>query len=161
PNLLIMCAADEDQRSWVSEDYQQTIFAHFVIEGLKGAAAKEGQVSVQDLFDYVKEQVESWVRNNRRAVQTPRLLGPANPEDLKALAEKMIIGSAELSNYKKIDPSTLPNYTPPESLLKKWEERDELARSFPNPWTYTPHLWRRYQDSLLRYEQLLRFNDAG
>src|SRR5262249_22979556 len=31
PNLVVLCASDDDQRSWVSEEWQQTIFAHHIV----------------------------------------------------------------------------------------------------------------------------------
>jgi hypothetical protein len=157
-NLLILCASDEDQRSWVSEEYGQTIFAHFVIEGLKGAADKDndGEVTAQELISYVKKQVESWVRHNRDALQTPRVLGA------EGIAEKMGLATAERSAYEKTkpDPAKLPKWSPPKAVVAAWEERDELAGSFPHPATYTPHLWRQYHDALLRFEQLTRAGDA-
>jgi hypothetical protein len=158
PNLLIFCAADEDQRSWVSEEYGRTIFAHFVTEALKGAADNDddGQVTAQELIDYVKEQVESWVRHNRDAIQTPRVIGP------DGLAKQMVLGTADRTAYlkQKPDSAKLTQWSPPEGVVDAWKERDALARSFPHPATYTPHLWRQYHETLLRFEQLSRAGDA-
>src|SRR5205823_1301974 len=39
PNLIVLCASDEDQTSWVSEERRQTIFTHFLIDALNQAAA--------------------------------------------------------------------------------------------------------------------------
>jgi hypothetical protein len=155
-NLLILCASDEGQRSWVSEEYGQTIFAHFVIEGLKGAADEGnlGQVTAQGLIKYVKEQVESWVRHNRDALQTPRVFGS------ESIATDMVLATVERSAYKEPDPAKLTKWSPPDGVLAAWKQRDDLAIAFPHPATYTPHLWRQYHDSLLRYEQLSRAGDA-
>src|SRR5207247_2441245 len=38
PNLVVFCAADVDQRSWVSEEWQQSIFGHYLVAGIRGAA---------------------------------------------------------------------------------------------------------------------------
>src|SRR5262249_27383017 len=35
------------------------------------------------------------------------------------------------------------------------EECDELGGKVPSPAVYSPHLWRRYRDTLLRYEELV------
>jgi Mg-chelatase subunit ChlD len=155
PNLLIFCASDEDQRSWVSEEYGRSIFAHFVVEGLKGAADKDddGRLTAQELIDYVRENVESWVRHNRGTLQTPRVIGP------DGLAKDMELVAVERSQYKEPDAGKLTKWTPPEDLIKEWKERDDLAKSFPHPATYTPHLWRQYHETLLRYEQLTRAGD--
>ena len=37
-NLVVLCSSDEGQQSLASNEFGQSIFAHFAIEGLKGAA---------------------------------------------------------------------------------------------------------------------------
>ena len=151
PNLIVFCASDENQRSWVSEEYGRTIFAHYVVEGLKGAADAndDGLLTAQELIDYVQHKVESWVRHNRGDVQTPRVIDPNN------LAKDMDLVPVERSAYKEPDPAQLPAVHAAPELLAAWKQREELANAFPQPMTYTPHLWRQYHDALLRYEQLL------
>ncbi|HYT92849.1 MAG TPA: hypothetical protein VEL76_29300, partial [Gemmataceae bacterium] len=47
PNLVVLCASDAEQRSWVCDELRRTAFTHFLIEGLKGHA--DGAVdSVKD-----------------------------------------------------------------------------------------------------------------
>ncbi len=58
PNLVVLCASDADQRSWYSEEWQQTIFTHYFIEAAKGAAGVN-RVSVDKLFDYLADRVPS------------------------------------------------------------------------------------------------------
>ena len=38
PNLIILSASAPDQRSWRSDELKRTIFGHYLLEGLKGAA---------------------------------------------------------------------------------------------------------------------------
>ena len=52
----------------------------------------------------MKKQVESWVRHNRDAVQTPRVFDPNN------VAKTMEIVAVERSAYKERDPKNLPAY---------------------------------------------------
>jgi hypothetical protein len=47
----------------------------------------------------------------------------------------------------------------PAELKTAWEEWSKLRTEVPAPAVYSPHLWRRYHDTLLRYEQLLRAGD--
>src|SRR5207248_11632360 len=77
PNLVVLCSSDVDQLSWTSEEWRQTIFTHFVIEGLKGAASqgRAKRISAYELFEYVKQSVREWVWSNRDAVPEPILLG--------------------------------------------------------------------------------------
>jgi hypothetical protein len=157
-NLVILCASGDDQRSWYSEEYQCSIFAHYVLEGLKGAAdLKEeggdnaGIVNAKELADYVQKKVRHWVRHNRGALQTPVLIDPDN------VAARMDLRTPE-GNFKPEPPKEYPKLT---GLLESWKKRDELAARTPAPWVYTPQLWRQYQDTLLRYEQMLREGDTN
>jgi hypothetical protein len=154
PNLLVMAASAENQTSWASEDFGQTAFAHYFLEGLRGAADKDhqGSVTVQKLFDYVSGEVERWARHNREALQTPILLGK---KDLAADMEVVRL----TGNYEP------RNLTPPldwtrTPLLKEWEQRDRLEKA-AHPATFAPLQWRQYQDVLLRYEALLRYGDEA
>jgi tetratricopeptide (TPR) repeat protein len=46
--------------SYEDDEFQQGVFSHFLVEGLRGAAAKDdGWVSFRDLSDYVTDQVQS------------------------------------------------------------------------------------------------------
>ena len=50
-------------------------------------------------------------------------------------------------------------FAPPQALQDAWNRCQELRSQPLSPATYTPHLWRTYQDALVRYEQLLRAGD--
>src|SRR5262249_7954512 len=73
PNLVVLSASNVNEQSWVSEEWRQSVFAHFVIQGLKGAAG-QGRITALDLHRYVQKSVRDWVRSNRDAVQEPILL---------------------------------------------------------------------------------------
>jgi hypothetical protein len=151
PKLVVLCASGEDQRSWPSEEHRRTIFGHFVIEGMRGAVAPSGgRISAQELFNYVKDNVERWVRANRGALQTPLLLGGEN-------------------RAREIEVSVTGKYEPPappvpvefkrEELERVWKGYEDLSAQVPPPSAYTPHLWRAYLNTSLRYEQLLLAGD--
>src|SRR5262249_37090472 len=159
PRLVVLSASGKDQRSWVSEEWGRTIFGHYVIEGLKGAADKSGngnnRVDVREFVEYVEKEVPAWVQANRDEKQTPQLyLG----KDLRREDLSQIELVALEKSYQAPDPTDArgARWASPPALRNAWEKWDALRRQTPAPAVYTPHLWRQYQDLLVRYEQLLR-----
>jgi uncharacterized caspase-like protein len=68
------CSAGE--QAFEHKDLGHGIFFHFVIEGLRGAAAaEEGEVTLPDLEGYVKRQVSRYVRTQFGVRQMPELVG--------------------------------------------------------------------------------------
>ncbi|HYT88776.1 MAG TPA: hypothetical protein VEL76_08720, partial [Gemmataceae bacterium] len=53
-------------------------------------------------------------------------------------------------------PAPTPVFNPPGLLTEHWQQYVKLAGETPSPAVYSPHLWRRYQDTLTRYEELLQ-----
>ena len=77
-SIVVLAAAGPGQICWVSESDRQSVFAHFVQQGLSGEADDWGAISVQSLYRYVRSGVAGWVAEHRAgAVQTPTLLGNA------------------------------------------------------------------------------------
>jgi hypothetical protein len=154
PNLVVLCASDVEQRSWVSEDVGKTIFSHFLIEGLKGAADEchRGRVNAYELHKYVSDHVADWVRRNRSAEQIPILL-PRKDHLGEQRAKTMHLAVVPKA-YGAPPPATRPVFVPPDALVDAWKRRDRLAAQSPSPAAYAPHLWRLLQEYLLRYEDL-------
>jgi hypothetical protein len=154
-NLFILCASDVYQTSWTSEEWQQTVFGHYVVEGLRGAADLDGntRVTIGELGRYVNDKVVSWSQRNRAAEQTPILLGSETAADEVEIAQVA-------SEYKE-RPGDAPGLDAkiPPGLKDQWTEWRKLGKMTPHPAVYSPALWRRYQDLLVRYEQLLRAGD--
>jgi len=155
PNLAVMVASDEDQRSWGSEEWGSTIFAHFFVEGLKGAASNNGTVTAKSLADYVTKQVGQWARDNRDARQTPILLFDQDND----ITDGMVLAVVEAGDYKAPDAAELKKYEEPAGLRAEWKKRAELETSQPAPAVYAPQLWRQYLDTLKRFEDVLRAGD--
>jgi Mg-chelatase subunit ChlD len=145
PNLVLLCASDVGQRSWVSEEWRQSVFMHFVIEGMSGATTHGGAVYASDLYKYVRDRVVRWSVHNRAAYQEPILLGGDGRAESMELVRPRGGESGPPAELKSLD-----------GLLKKWSDCDRLARRSPPPWQTAPTLWRQYLDTLLRYEQLVR-----
>jgi hypothetical protein len=153
PNLVVLSASGPDQRSWSSDAWRQTAFTHFLIEGMKGAAGQEGnpRINLWDLFQYLRPNVTSWAWSNRQAWQTPVLLPSGSSGEQRARA----IDVALAGPYSPPDPQQLPVFQAPPELTDAWARCERLAAQVPPPAAYTPALWRRYRDGLLRYEQLV------
>jgi len=160
PNLVVLSASDEDQRSWVSEEWRQTVFGHFVIEGLKGEAGESrgGRINALNLYNYVQKKVTNWVRSNRNALQQPVLL-PAGQlgKDRAGNMDLVVVKDA----YQAPNPKEIREFQPPEELLNAWKAFHEMDKEVPSPAVYSPNLWRQYQEYLLRYELMIRVDDKG
>ncbi len=148
-NTFILCASDTNQRSWVSEEWQQTIFTHYIVEGLKGAADgnNDTRVTIGELEHYVRAQVPQWVRATRDAIQEPIFLGnedEAGRVDLVKLREPYKPSEVPVDTLKAPD------------ILAQWQEYQSLRAQVPSPAVYTPQVWRRYTDTLLRLEDVRR-----
>ena len=156
PNLVVLCASDEDQRSWASEEWRQSVFGHFWLEGLKGAAAgSDPKLTVWNLFQYAQKEVGTWARANRDAEQAPILLPLKGGRER---AEKIELVRAPAGDYQPPAAAAAPgnDFRAPPELLRAWQRRDELAATEPPPESAAPHVWREYLDTLLRCEQLHR-----
>jgi hypothetical protein len=153
--LFILCASAPHQISWPSEEWQQTLFGHFVVEGLRGAALRSGdRLTIDDLFKYVHERVVARSQVEHGVEQTPIFIG-----DEGLAAEIEIAQFAKTFEEEPLNKSPGLNFTVPTELTEHWKGWQELGKSTPHPTVYSPALWRRYQDLLIRYEQLLRAGD--
>jgi hypothetical protein len=151
--LVVLCASDEDQRSWVSEEWKQSVFGHFLLEGLRGAVGSPGdRITAAQLFDYAREEVGRWAQANRDEKQTPVLL----PRDSgKDRARKIELAAAPPEGYQK--PPLPDAHGPvPDDLRAAWEAAEQLANRRPAPDTADPTAWREYLDLLVRWERLVR-----
>ena len=159
PNLIVMSSTAADQCSWTSDEWQRSIFAHYLIEGCRGGATDQdgnGRIDAWELFGFIRGQVQQWAQANRDALQTPILL-PAGDEGRRRAAQIDVAIYDE--KYSPPDPLTTSVFTPPNELVTAWQAHQQLAAAVPSPAVYTPQLWRQYQDRLLRYEQLIRSGD--
>jgi len=61
---LVVTACDVNEVSLETQDIGHGLFTHYLIEGLKGAADKDGDglVTIHELYDYVYEQVSQQAR---------------------------------------------------------------------------------------------------
>ncbi len=157
--LVVICSADADQTAWVSEEWRESVFGHFVVEGLRGGAVKnDHHITAAALFDYLKDRVGGWAQANRDAAQKPMLL-PA--EDGPRRAGEIRLLSVDASKYRPTDVGEAPGLSAdaPADLRGIWDRTAELSARQPRPEAAAPHLWRQYLDLALRCEKLAR--DTG
>jgi hypothetical protein len=150
--LVVVCSSDEDQRSWVSEDWRESAFGYFFREGLKGGGSKPGdRLNAAALFDYVADQTARWALANRDEKQTPILLPKDSGKDRAAKVELAAIPPGE---YKPPAVADSPNAQT--ELEAAWKTAWELANRNPPPDTLDPLRWREYLALLARWVELAR-----
>jgi von Willebrand factor type A domain len=160
PNLIVLSASDVDQRSWACEEWRQTVFGHYLIDGLRGGADADGngRISAWELYQHLRDRVSAWAGANRAAAQSPVLLphGAAGEGRARAI-------TLALTSDRPVPPAEeAAAFAPPAELRAAWDRHHHRLAEIPPPAAYAPHLWRTYQDMLLRYEQLVRAgDDAG
>jgi tetratricopeptide (TPR) repeat protein len=67
---LVICSSEPSQTSWESTHYDNGVFTHYLIEGLRKQGTK---THLGQAFNYMKEQVQQEVLHDRGELQTPVL----------------------------------------------------------------------------------------
>lgn len=151
-NLVVIAPASRDQRTWVSENWRETVFGHFVAEGLARRGPGQGpRVDSRVLFDHVERKVKEWSAVNRGQEQTPILL----PSGKGARAFDLARASKVVVDQSPVEPGSVPIPAPWED---RWRKRWQAYRTLKSaePETHAPVPWREYRDWLLRYDALVR-----
>src|SRR5262249_7567173 len=126
-------------------------------------------------YRYVRDNVKRWAWHNRARLQTPVLFGTEEQagkmellayHDYKPVTEPDMAGDAgEQQKNKKWRKNRGEKEEEEkkdfDDLKKAWNECRDLEKIVPHPAVYTPHLWRRYLDTLLWAEALLRAGDTA
>jgi len=63
------------QRAWEYSQHEHGVFSYYLLAGLKGDAAQDGEVSLSRLAENVEGKVAEWARRNGKE-QTPKLDNP-------------------------------------------------------------------------------------
>ncbi|MDX9822009.1 MAG: caspase family protein, partial [Syntrophales bacterium] len=77
-NITILAASSGGQISSTYEEKGHGLFTYFMLKGIKneGVLRPDGSVKINDLFDYLKPQVEHIARKQYNNEQTPQLIIP-------------------------------------------------------------------------------------
>ncbi len=128
PNLLVLCSCSPGQTSLASEEMGHSVFVHYLLEGLSGAAdgwgggAQDNRVSVRELAAYTAANVDRWAAQNRGGRQTPVLLG-AEGMDFALTVDQSAAPAADAPLDK----------TYPQWLKDAWELRDRWQADLRAP----------------------------
>lgn len=78
PGTAIILSSRAEELSLESDKLKQGVFSHFLLRGLKGEADTDGDgiVVVQELFDYVQQQVQRYTDGRQR----PAIFGNFDPK---------------------------------------------------------------------------------
>jgi len=157
PNLVVLVGSDVDQKSWNCVARQRTVFGHFLMQGIRGQAVDEnrdGRVDAWDLFQFTNQHTHQWVKVNRNAKQNVLLLpmGKVGQDRAGKIDLGIVKGDYQTQSVK------LPPLEDYDEIRIAWEGYQEFKNADKNPVEDSPGLWREYEKSLLRFEQLI---DAG
>jgi hypothetical protein len=163
PNLVVLCSSDAGQRSWPAPEHGETAFLHALLEAFQGAKdATKGwksnqRIEADEVYAHVAESVQRWARDNRARLQRPFLLGAERARGMKLMAtpEKPPAQGPSDNERKASAAKALGR------VLPEWKKAEELQGGQPHPAIYSPQLWRRYLDTVLRAEQLARWADVS
>jgi hypothetical protein len=148
-HLCILCASGEGQRSWVCDEWGESVFAHYVREALKGAVRAHGlrgDITAGELAKFVHDKVRAWAIDNRASYQDPFLLGERS-------AQMVLLRDRE---YDSKEPEVAElEASERKDLANAWKDRDDLEERVPFVCAVAPHLWREYLEMLMRHERLL------
>ena len=58
-NIVVMTAAKSEEVGWDTSEFEKTVFTHYLIKGLGGAANRDGNgyITIQELYYYVYQNV--------------------------------------------------------------------------------------------------------
>ena len=99
--LFVLNSTRLDQRSHAAPELGGSVFAWFVAAGLRGAADtnQDKRVKLRELYDYLQNHVDFWVRQNRSERQRPLLI----PEDANDF------GLTYVTDYERPDAEPIPS----------------------------------------------------
>jgi hypothetical protein len=76
-NMTVLSASSGDQTSTTYDQKGHGLFTYFMLKGMKDEdiVRQDGSLNVDDLYSYIKPQVESIARKKYNNEQTPQLIG--------------------------------------------------------------------------------------
>lgn len=113
---MVICSSEPNQTSWESKSYQNSVFTHQLIEGLR---LKGNNTTLEEAFNFMKQRVQEEVVKDRGALQTPVLRS-------RWQGDKLILAVAPAS------PRTAP-LVPRANKLKIKEPIKQIEEQKPAP----------------------------
>lgn len=77
-NITVLAASSGEQSSSTYDEKGHGLFTYFLLKGIKNenVVKQDGSLAIQDLFSYMKPQVERIARKQYNNEQIPQLIGP-------------------------------------------------------------------------------------
>ena len=142
--FFVLASCSKGEFSLPMDEEQQSAFAFYLGDGLRGAAEGfgptgrvDGRIRVQELAAFVGQRVSRWARDCRDTRQTPKLYGDFEDFDLTD------------RRLPPPEPKGARSY--PDWLLADWKQRDDwVAKGVYRP---APAAVNSLQDALMPAEQ--------
>jgi hypothetical protein len=94
----IISSSSEKQQSEESDQFENGVFTHYFLEGLR---KNEGKSSLDAIFNYVSQAVPQWSRSNNRPMQTPAIFKTDSGEAIVLGAEtQQQVATAQVAERK-------------------------------------------------------------
>ena len=99
--LWVLCSHDVQQRSQISDQFQESLFAHYVAEALDGRADQpdeedeSGKIDLRELYEYVRTQVGVWCEATGSARQSPFLTNGGGHDEDHLLQKEFIVATPD------------------------------------------------------------------
>jgi hypothetical protein len=156
PNLYVLNSVSPGERGWASPELRGSVFGHFFRMGIAGKdeadANNDRSVSLQELYAYVRDNVNRWVRGHHGERQQPMLLSGETGES----ATNADFHVAWAYRGRLPDPKPWVPAVKAEDVGALWRYHDQ-ARADAT-YRFDPLTWSRFQRKLLRLEAA---NSAG
>jgi hypothetical protein len=166
--VSVLCAVAQDQQAWSGPDLGASIFGREFRLGLAGAADRlgtptsssggngDGAVSLHELVDYLRVQVDQWAIQHRGASQTPQLF----PNDVPDFRVGWALTGRELS--RQIAEAEARDFVP-DSLSAQtqadlWRKLDKLRQA--EAYRLDPENWLQLERKLLWLDEISQAGGA-
>ncbi len=152
--LWVMMSFGNESVGWHAPELHSTVFGYFVAQGLRGWAAEKREdntIQLDQLFQFVKSAVSTWVRDYRGSTQIPVLMSTLTKDQEEAIQSaadvQVIYNDKELVQPAPAQGHVQSNVVKLDNLWDKYQTRLPQLTSLP-------HQKAMLEARLLRMEQL-------
>jgi hypothetical protein len=157
-SVAVLSSAGPGEVAYAAPELQGTPFGYYVFRALTGEPAAnadgDAEISLKELYHYVRSKVGEWVGRNRSDRQTPMLLLPQE-QDFR------LVFAVPQAGAPSAAPDSQAAYfeairSPWEKIGDLWQRHERLRTAKGNQpiWYDRCHEWHQFQQGLVRCEQL-------
>ncbi len=162
PNLFVLMSCSDNEVSWNDDSLGHSVFSRYFLQGITGAADQSGtdnrKVSLDELHEYVRTNVNLWTQKNRGVPQQAIMLytGDSNAQKAARDVPLTIVTDGHPIWQAKSTTDKTNRKEELSELQTSWQTYYQTARSLPSPTSCAPQLFRLWEDSLLNAEARYR-----